>query len=627
MKYCRLLSVVAVLVLSHVVLRADTNRLTEVLVTSTRIPSESESTPAAVTVIQGDEIELQQIRTVADALRAVPGLSVVQSGQPGGVTAVFMRGSNSKHTLVLIDGVRVNNGFDSLFDFNNLPLDNVDRIEVLRGPQSTLYGSEALGGVIHVITKRGAEKWTGAATFEGGSYDSIRPRVSFAGSSGKLSLSGAGSYFSSDNDRLNSAVRQRDMTGSVRYQFLERLDLTVSGWFRSSHAGSPGLDSLWGNDPNDFLNGENTAVAAVVHAQPFDVWDARLTLSHNHDRKFWNGAPNVPGGDYSYARTTTDRDQVDFQNLFAIADHHQLVAGMSFDNIHANRVHDDYSWWSGASGGVIAPTVRNFAGYAQYEFAPCPRATLNAGLRLDSYNTFGAELTYRVGARYTVPHTETILRANFGTGFRAPGVDDLYFPVYGNPHLEPERSIGWDAGFEQAFFENKLRIGANYFQNEYDNLIQYSVTNWVTWAGTMMNVQQAQTIGIESFGTWTPWKELLVRGSYTWLPTAEDRVTNQRLLRRPRHTGELLANYRFLRRFGATVRAQLVGDRHDYDPVTSDLIKSGAYFKLDLGLSCEVCKHFTVFGRIENVTDENYYEAAGYPAMGRVFWGGGTVKF
>jgi len=626
MKY-RLLYVLAVGVAPALGLADTTNRLPEVVVASTRIPTETENTPAAVTVLEGAAIERQQIRTVGEALREVPGLHVVQSGQPGGVTSVFMRGSNAKHTLVLIDGVRVNNGFDSLFDFSNLPMDNVERIEVLRGPQSTLYGSEAIGGVINIITKRGADQPTGAVTFEGGSYDSLRPRASFAATYGKLSLSGAASYFSSDNDRLNSAVRQRDVNGSVRYQFLEKLDLAVTGWYRSSHAGSPGLDSIWGNDPNDFLNDENAALAATLHAQPFEFWDARLTLSHNHDRKFWSGAPNSPGGDYSFAWTTTDRDQIDFQNLFLISDQHKIVAGMSFDNIHANRVHDDFSWWGGASSGVIAPSVRNYAGYGSYEFTPVPRVTLNAGLRVDSYNTFGSECTYRFGARYTVPGTETILRANFGTGFRAPGVDDLYFPVYGNPNLQPERSVGWDAGLEQAFFDNKLRVGANYFQNEINNLIQYTVTNWMTWAGTMMNVQQAQTIGVESFVTWTPCHDLLVRGSYTWLPTAEDQTTNLRLLRRPRHAGELLVDYRFLQRFDAIVRVQLVGDRQDFDPVTSALIKDGAYGKLDLGLSYEVCKYFTVLGRVENITDEHYYEAAGYPALGRAFWAGGMIRF
>lgn len=613
---CRyLLPVVAVFVVPVLASAATTNRLTEVVVTSTRIPTEAENAPTAVTVLQGAELDRRQVRTVGEALREVPGLNVVQYGQPGGVTSVFIRGGNANHTLVLVDGIRVNNGFDSQFDFNNLPTDNVERIEVLRGPQSTLYGSEALGGVINIVTRRSAAQPTGAVTFEGGSYNSLRPRASFAATYGKLSLSGAASYFSSDNDRINSAVRQRDINASVRYQVLERLDVAVSGWYRSSHAGSAGSE-LWGTDPNDFLASENAAIAAVFHAQPFEVWDMRLTLSHNHDRKHWSGAPNYPGGDYSYAWTTTDRDQIDFQNLFVISERHKLVAGMSFDNVHANRVHDELSWWGGASSGTISHTTRSYAGYGQYEFTPTPRATFNAGLRVDSYNALGSELTYRVGARYTVPVTETILRANLGTGFRVPSLMDLYYPGYNNPDLQPERSIGWDVGFEQPLFDNKLRVGANYFQNQFDNLITYDPAKYMP-----MNVQKAETIGVESFATWTPLTPLTVRGSYTWLPTAEDQFQNRRLNYRPRHSSDVNVHYQFLKRFGAMFHTRVASAHNE------GTVKSGSYFKMDLGLSYDVCKHFTVFGRIENLTDEQYAEVNGYPSLGRTLWGGGTIKF
>jgi len=598
---------------------ASTNRMPEVVVASTRIPTETENTPTAVTVLQGADLERQQIRTVGDALREVPGVNVAQSGQPGGNTSVFTRGANSNHTLVLIDGIRVNNGFDSMFDFSNLPTDNIERIEILRGPQSTLYGSEAIGGVINIITKRGTAKPTGSVTFEGGSFDSIRPRFSFADTVGKLSFSAGGSYFSTDNHRINSQLRQRDINANIGYQILEHFDASVSGWFRSSHAGAPALDRGWGaNDPLAFINDENSNVAITLHAQPFEIWDARLILSHNHDRKY-NFDPLGGGGD---TWTTIDRDQIDFQNVFNISEQHKLVAGFSFDNAHANW--DGFNWTTFLRE-IVAPTTTGYAGYANYEFTPFERLTLNAGVRLDSYNRFGADVTYRTGARYTVPGAETILRANFGTGFRAPSLMDMFYPGSNNPNLKPERSLGWDIGFEQPLLDNKLRVGANYFQNEITDLIKYTPTGPFT--GTMMNIQQAQTIGIESFATYNPIKDLTLRAAYTWLPTAEDQGTNQRLTRRPRHSGDLSASYQFLRRFNATFHAHLSGDQQDIDPVTYNVIKGLGYMKLDCGLSYDVCKHFTVFGRIENFTDEHYYEADGYPSLGRTLWAGGTVKF
>jgi vitamin B12 transporter len=217
---------------------------------------------------------------------------------------------------------------------------------------------------------------------------------------------------------------------------------------------------------------------------------------------------------------------------------------------------------------------------------------------------------------------ETILRANIGTGFRSPNFVDLFYPGYNNPNLQPEHSIGWDAGFEQPLLENKLRVGANYFQNEFDNLISYNPA-----ISAPDNVQKAKTIGIETFGVFKPVADLTLRASYTYLAVAEDRVTDRRLLRRPRHTGEISANYHFLKRLDAGARLLLVGDRHDFDPATDATVKGGSYVKLDLSLACEICPHFSVFGRIENVADQRYAEVLGYPALGRAFWGGGTVKF
>ena len=187
-----------------------TNRLEEVVVTGTRIPTETENAPNSISVITQEQIEQTQAHTVQEAVRDVPGVEVAQTGQPGGQTSVFLRGANGEHTLVLIDGVRVNSAFNSAFDFANLPVDNIDHIEILRGPQGTLYGSEAMGGVINIVTKRGAAQPTGSVLVEGGSDDAWRSRGSFAGTLGKLSLSAATSYFSSDNERTNSAVRVWD---------------------------------------------------------------------------------------------------------------------------------------------------------------------------------------------------------------------------------------------------------------------------------------------------------------------------------------------------------------------------------------------------------------------------------
>lgn len=587
-------------------------RLAPVVITGTRIPEELANTPNSVTVVLREQIDAQQQRTVADVLRDVTGLEVVQSGQPGALTSVLMRGANGNQTLVLIDGVRVNNPFNNAFDFSNLSVDNIDHIEVIRGPQSTLYGSEALGGVINIVTRQCAGKPTGSVSVAGGNNDSLRASGSFAGSFDKLYLAAETSYFSTDNERDNSFDRAWNASGHATYQLLNRLTASVLATYLESKAGSP--NDNFTNDPNDFLHNENSLVALTLDGAPTEWWTAKLTLSYAHERGFFSGlATNPPSGFGDFTElTVTDRDQADFQNIFTLAAGHKLLGGGTYDHSEA----DDTSTFS-----ALNRSVDNKAAYAQYEFSAMPRFTATAGGRVDDYTTFGTHGTYRFGGRFTTPVTETILRASVGTGFRAPTIRD-FFPPFGNPKLKPEESLGWDAGLEQAL--GKFRLGATFFQNEFDDLIQFAFP-------APVNTGKAETAGVETFIAWQPVTNLTLRGAYTCLPVAEDRVTDLRLIRRPEHAGHISATYKFLSRFTANASASVVGERRDlkFNPTTfaTTRVTNAGSVKLDLGLSCEVCKYFTVFGRAENLLDDEYEEVFGFPALGRTFWGGGTVRF
>lgn len=589
----------------------STNRLEEIVVTGTRIPAAQESTPTSVSVVSRDEIEEQQIRTIEQVLRDEAGVDVSRAGQPGGVTSVFLRGANANQTLVLIDGVRVNNAFNNAFDFANLPVDNIDHIEILRGPQGTLYGSEALGGVINIVTKKPTGKPTGSALVEGGSDDGFRTRESFAGKFDKLSLSAETSYFSIDNERINSEFSDWNNSGRATYQLLNRLSVSLLGTYGKSHAGTP--NDRFTDDPNDFFNTENSLFAVTLDGELTEWWSTKLILSHDHERGFFSGlAPNPPFflGDFTEL-TVVDRDQADFQNIFTIGSQHRIMLGGTYDTSHANDKN---------TFGALDRTVDDRAVYAQYEFTPVERFTATAGGRVDDYTTFGAHGTYRFGGRYTTPITETILRANVGTGFRAPTVRD-FFPPFGNPNLKPEESLGWDVGAEQPLADGKVRVGVSCFQNEFDDLI-------VPAFPAPLNVGKARTLGIESFASWMPVTNLTLRGSYTWLD-ARDTVNDQRLIRRPEHSGNVSATYRFLERFTANASANFVGQRADtnFSTFPAQRVTNAGYMRIDLGLNCDVCKHFSIFGRVENLIDDKYEEVFGFPALGRVFWAGGVAKF
>lgn len=610
--------IASALVIATVAVAEETNSLPPIVITGTRIPEELSATPAAVSVVLREDIDTQQRRTVAEVLREVAGLDIVRNGQPGQQTSTFIRGANGNQTLVLIDGVRVNNPFNNAYDFGHLSVDNIDHIEILRGPQSTLYGSDALGGVINIVTRQCAGQPTGSATVEGGSDDSLRAGGAFAGNFGKFYLAAETSYFTTDNERPNSFDHVWNLTGRASYQFLDRLTASLLATHLDSKAGTP--NDRFTNDPNDYLDNDNTLVALTFDGEPTEWWHAKLALSYAHERGYFSGLePNPPGfyGDFTEL-TVTERQQVDFQNIFALAEGHRLLVGGTYDNSTARDV-------SASSFGtnLLHRTIENKAAYAQYEFTPTPRFTGTAGGRVDDYTTFGTHGTYRFGGRFTTPGTETIVRANVGTGFRAPTPRD-FFPPFGNPNLKPETSLGWDAGLTQPLLGNKLQVGATYFQNEFDDLIQFAYP-------APVNTGQAETMGVESFAMWTPVADLTVHGSYTWLPRAEDLAAHVRLIRRAVHAGRLSASYKFLKRFTANAGLALVGSRQDlkFDPSTfvSSRVSNPGYVKFDLGLTCDLNKHLSVFGRVENVTDATYEEVFGFPALGRTFWGGGTMRF
>jgi vitamin B12 transporter len=603
---------------------SDTNQIVsfpEITITATRISTSPQNTSSSATVISSDEIARSQQQLVADVLRGEPGIDIARTGQPGSQTGVFLRGANSDGTLVLVDGIPMNSAFNNTFDFSTLAVNNIERIEILRGPQSTLYGSEALGGVINIVTKSGEGPPTGSAQVEYGSFNSLLTRGSFAASEGKFSFSADGSFNSTDNDRINSAYQAINFSGHMSYKFNDWLKASLLTTYLKSADGSP--NDVFTDDPNDSLKNENYLVGLTLEADPFDWWNSKVTLSHAHERgDFDEPTPNPLyfGGvlyfePYYSSSTVAERNRMDFQNIFTLTEQHKILVGGTIENDSAN--------YQDTLPSALDRTIDTRSAYAQYDYLPCARMTLAAGGRVDDSSSFGTHGTYQFGGRFTAPRTETIFRANVGTGFRAPSIQQLYSPPIGtnsNPDLKPEESFGWDVGFEQPLAEARLRFGATFFHNDFDKLIQGGYPP--------ENIGHARTLGLENFVSWTPLTNLTVRAAYTWLDT-KDLDNGGQLIRRPKHSGNLDLDWKIYSRLEATAHALFVSKRLDenFDVYPAAVVTLPGYTKLDLGLNCTVTKNFSVYGRVENLLDEHYEDVFGFPAMGRFFAAGVIARF
>ncbi|MBV9658625.1 MAG: TonB-dependent receptor [Verrucomicrobia bacterium] len=641
-----------------------------VVVTGTRLPVPLDQSPAAVTVIKADELSQRQTDRVADALRSVPGLAVVQSGAPGQLTSVFTRGLKSEHTQVLLDGVPINQGLAGAFDFADLTADNIARIEVERGPQSTLYGPRALAGAIQLFTQRGdqldpARAFALDVSAEAGSFSTFRERLSVIGALGQnaspvtttgpsgadkdsvkspvdnarsfgvFDYSFAASRLDTDNARPNNQYRNTALLTNLGFtprfsddpsakNLAPRLGVIVA--YSLSDAGSP--NTIFAPRPKDNLLTERQLYAPNLEWQPTAWWHQRLVLSFDKERQVNN--PNDDGF-VGPTRAQFQRYQLDYQNDLTPVRWLTLTTGARYEQTFVYQLRPFVDQTFGPQPRYLKDFTENAAGFAQLSLTPVKNALLVAGGRFDHFNQFGDVWTYRVAGSYRWEKTGTTVRSSVATGFSPPSPQDK---IFGNNFgLNPERDFGYDAGFEQSWWQGKVRVGANYFHNDLSNVIGFDLN------GNTFNLGSGRTQGLEAFAQAEPLRGLLLRASYTYLDavnTSSGDFTNQapgaRLPRRPRNEAFVSIAYRALRdRLTTTLEAKVVNGREDvrfpaptFQAQNFDL---EGYTTLRLLADYRLNEHFRIYGRIENLTDEHYAEVYGYPALGRGYFGGVVAQF
>lgn len=565
--------------------------LAPVVVSATRTPQDPAYASSSVTLLSLEELQTLQITGLAAAIARQPGVTTVDTGATGSAGSVFIRGANSDHTLFVVDGVPMNSrGARYSSYLGGADLAGIDRVELLRGSQSTLYGSSAIGGVVLVDTARGCGPVRGAVSATGGSFGSAGGSATVSGGDKNVGVSASVSHERTDNDRADNAYAATN--GAVRVDVAVTPVFTVGGTYRGQKSDyeEPGSVSFPFSGDIDFTNQLGTVYGSW---RPGADFNSRLTLGlHRRDYVYTSSFGASP--------VTSDRRLLEWQNTWEATDWLELVGGAS-----ASREHDV---WSGTDYAE-----NQAAGYALVTVKPAKDVALTGGLRRDHFESYGDETTGRLGAAWRLPASGTKLRATYGTGFQAPGADDRYgVPAYfqpANPDIAPERSRGWDAGVDQDLLGGRLTASATYFATRFDDLFSYDPFTFGT-----INIPDSEAHGVELGLAARPSDSVTLHAGYTWLE-AENETDGVRLIRRPRHTLTLDGDWRATADWtlGAGVRAVI--DREDgsvYAPVSVEDYTTARVFA-----AWRARKDLTLRVRVENALDESYAETIGYPGLPR----------
>ncbi len=591
-----------------------------VVVSATRVEMPIASVGSSITVIDKAQLAERQSPSVVQALSQVPGVDVVQNGGAAGHASVFIRGAKSDQTLILVDGVPMNNPVDAGrgADPAQIPVENIERIEVLRGSQSTLYGADAMGGVVNIITKKGLGPLQGEITAEAGCFNTFNEKAEFRGGTSNYNYSAGVSR--QDSAGISSAAARNGNTekdGYGRTEASARL-----GWTPVEEFEANGL-VRWNQAHYNY----DGSVKGIVVDTDDEADTDSLLLYGEGKAKLLGGLwrPRIGGSWVSQSRddASSKKDssfdsllqKLEWQNDFYLGKANIVTAGFEYQQESAESTYDAIGYMD----RFDRVTARHESVYAQ-DIVMIGPLTTTVGGRLDSYEAFGTENTWRVAPSYDVTETGTRFKGSYGTGFKAPSLFQLY-SIYGSKDLQPEKSQGWDAGVEQEVVGGALTVGATYFGNEFEDMIDY---DFVT--SRYGNVSSAESRGVETFVTAKPVKDLSVRASYTYTDTW-DKTTDSQLPRRPRNKMSLDSFYSFTTRVRGGVGVVYVGERQDEDFSTYTTTTLPSYTLVNLYASYDLYMNVTLFGRLENLFDEQYEQVIGYGTPGRAGYAGVKMTF
>ncbi|OAN58434.1 TonB-dependent receptor plug domain-containing protein [Sphingomonas sp. TDK1] len=610
------LSVAATAALAPLAAHADPDD-DRIVVVASGVAQRADTVGRSVTILDREEIEQRQTVALSDLLATTPGITVARNGGLGTATALSIRGAQSDQTLVLIDGIRVNDpsATGGAYNFASLLAGSVERVEVLRGPNSVIWGSQAIGGVVNVTTLQGAQGLHVRGNAEGGSFGTFDGNAAIAGGNDRITAGLTAGYLATDgisaaaNGKEADGYRQFGATGNVEVKLIPGLALDLRGYFADSKVDLDGYapPTYTFGDTNEYAKTQeiygyaglkNEALGGKLHSR------LGFTLSDIH-RDGYNDDSSIA---YRYRGRA---ERYTYQGDATLAEQLRLVFGAEHEQ---SRIRYDEGF---GSAGRYSVGITSF--YGQAIVTPIAPLTLNAGIRHDDHDTFGGHWTWNADLAVRAA-ANTLLHASYGEGFKAPTLYQLY-SAYGFRGLRPETAKSYEAGARQMLAGGKVALGVTWFHRDADNQIDYNFDT-----STYYNLNKTRAEGIELEGMLQPVKAFTVRANFTHV-LSENRSAGylgKDLPRRPRDTANVTADYRFP--FGLAIggTVTMVGD--SFNDVGNATPIDG-YALAGIRAEMAVTKRLSVYGRVDNIGDVRYQQITGYGTYGRAAYGGVRVRF
>ncbi len=581
--------------------------LDAVVVVATRTPADIRTLGTAADLITPSDLSRQQITTPAGALGAVAGAPLAANGSLGSDISIFTRGSDSDQTLFLVDGIRLNDAnTDYAVFLGGARLGATDTIEIARGPQSTLYGSDAVGGVVSIEAQKGSGAPSAEVDVEAGSFGTVAGTLDTQGSRDKWAWSFTASGVHTANERQNNDFDSGNIVLRVDRDLSSTaaVGATLRGF--EGRFGDPG--DIFTNDLYAHETEGNWLGTVFADLRPDPDWTAHITVG-GQDRRYvaFDELPGV------YTSTTTVRNHrgvLDAQATYCGATAQRITTGVTAESETTSD--DGY--------GSIDRRQTFVAAFAEDEWNPLKSVYLTGGVRYDDFDTFGSSVTGRATGAWLTDDRSLKLRASYGTGFNSPSFLELYGVATGyagNPDLRPERSRGGDAGLDWYLPGNAGTLSATWFANEYRDLIVYDFS---VYPGTTENVNRARTSGVELEAQVRLLSGIELHSSYTYL-NADDLTDGVRLLRRPRNSGSADLWRDFGGGWSAGAGVQVVAGREDIDAQTYLTVNDPDYAVARIYAEWRASRRLSLKARVENLLDKKYQPVNGYPALGAGAYG------